>query len=114
MLDGRVARAYARASSLREVDVLFGIIYRERTPTEEGQKRSLELFQRWQPPIEFKGHWAFATGGGMAVFEADTAAAVVESTVPWTPYFEFRIEPVVEIEQAVPIYAKTQAWRDSS
>jgi hypothetical protein len=92
--------------------VLFGIIYTERNPSEASQKRGLQLFTSWQPPIEFKGHWALP-GGGMAVAEADSAAAIMEATAPWTPFFEFRIEPAMPIEEAVPIFMKVNAWRDS-
>jgi hypothetical protein len=93
--------------------VLFGIVYTERASSEESQKRSLQLFSNWEPPIEFKGHWAFASGGGMAIVESDSAAAMVEAIAPYTPFLDFRVEPVVSIEEAVPIFTKTNAWRDS-
>lgn len=91
----------------------FGVVYTERNPTEESQKRSVQLFTAWDPPVEFKGHWVFATGGGMAVIEGATAAAVVEAIAPWTPFFDFRVEPVAPAEEGVPIVMKTNAWRDS-
>ena len=93
--------------------MLFGIVYSERNPSVDGQKRSLQLFANWQSPVEFKGHWAFATGGGMGLVETESPEALLESFAPWTPFFEFKAEPVVEIEGAVPIYARAQAWRDS-
>jgi hypothetical protein len=93
--------------------MLFGIVYRERHPSEESQKRSLQLFTNWQPPVEFKGHWAFATGGGMAIVEAESHAAMVEAVAPYTPFFKFTVEAVVTIEEAVAIFGKTNAWRDS-
>jgi hypothetical protein len=93
--------------------MLFGVIYTERNPSEDAQKRSLQLFTNWQPPIEFKHHWALAAGGGMAVIESDSAAAIVEAVAPYTPFFHFRVEPVVSIEEAVPILMKANAWRDS-
>jgi Domain of unknown function (DUF3303) len=93
--------------------MLFGIIYTPRDTSEAAAKRSLQLFTNWQPPIEFKGHWALAAGGGMAVAEADSAEAMVEAVAPWGTFFDFRVEPAVEIEAAVPILMKTNAWRDS-
>jgi len=98
---------------MKGVDVLFGIVDKERHPSEESQKRSLQLFTNWQPPVEFKGHWAFATGGGMAIVEAENSAAMVEAVTPFTPFFDFRVEPVVNVEEAVPIFTKTTGWRDS-
>jgi Protein of unknown function (DUF3303) len=93
--------------------VLFGVVYRPRNPTEASQKRSLQLFTNWQPPIEFKGHWAFARGGGMAIVEADDSAALVEAVVAFTPFFDFTIEPAVTVEEGVPLFMKVNAWRDS-
>jgi hypothetical protein len=93
--------------------MLFGVVYTERDVSEAAQKRSLELFTNWQPPVEFQGHWAFATGGGMAVIEAESAAAVVEAIAPWTTFFHFKVEPVVGVEEGVAIFMKTNAWRES-
>jgi hypothetical protein len=93
--------------------VLFGVIYMERNPSVVDQKRSLKMFLDWQPPIEIKGHWAFAVGGGMAVVEAESAAALVEAITPWTPFFEVKAEPIVEIEASLPIIARAYDWRDS-
>jgi hypothetical protein len=93
--------------------MLFGVVYSERNPSEETQNRALRLFTNWRPPVEFKGHWAFATGGGMAIIEADTAGAVVEAIAPWIPFLTFKVEPIVPIEDGVPIFMKTNAWRDS-
>lgn len=59
------------------------------------------------------GHWAFATGGGMAIVETDNSASVVEAVAPYTPFFDFKVEPVVSVEEAVSIFMKTNAWRDS-
>lgn len=93
--------------------MLFAIVYTPRDTSEANEKRGLQLFTSWQPPIEFKGHWALTTGGGMAIAEAATAEAMVEAVAPWLPFFDFRVEPAVEIEAAVPIFMKANAWRDS-
>ncbi len=91
----------------------FAALYKERNPSEEKDKRSLQLFAEWTPPFEFTHHFARADGGGIAIFEADSAASVVEGIAPWLPFFDFEIVPVVGIEEAVPIFMKTNAWRDS-
>jgi hypothetical protein len=93
--------------------VLFGIVYTERNPSEESQRRSLQLFTNWQPPVEFKGHWAFATGGGMAIVETENSASLVEAVAPFTPFFDFKVEPVVNVDDGVTIFTKTNAWRES-
>ena len=54
--------------------------------SEEKDKRSLQLFAEWTPPFEFTHHLARADGGGIAIFEADSAATVVEGIAPWLPF----------------------------
>ncbi len=49
----------------------------------------------------------------MAIVEAENSAAMVEAVAPFTPFFDFRVEPVVNVEEAVPIFTKTTDWRDS-
>jgi len=96
--------------------MLFAVLYTAREVTEDKEKRSLNLFTQWKPPAnyEFKAHYAFADGtGGMAIVEAGSSAALLEAHAPWGPFFHFRTVPVVEIDKAVPIFQKVNAWRDS-
>ena len=94
--------------------MLFATVYTPKNESEESQRRSLQLFTSWTPPFEFKAHYARADGkGGIAVFEADDPAVVLEGIAPFTPFFDFEVTPVVEIEAAVPVLAKTNEWRDS-
>ena len=94
--------------------MLFAVIYTERNPTEESQKRSLKLFTSWTPPagLTFKAHYA-STEGGIAIVEAESAAAVLEGIGPFTPFFDFKALPVVDMMEAVPIFQRLNAWRDS-
>lgn len=93
----------------------FGFIYRVRdNVTESSEKRTLQLFTNWQPPFTFVHHWAFSDGsGGFGVLDTDSPTALMEGVAPWIAYFEFELMPVVEIEQAVPIFMKVNEWRDS-
>ena len=94
--------------------MLFAALYTTKNETEESQKRSLALFASWQPPFEFKAHYARVDGrGGVAIVEADDAAVLLEGISPFTPFFDFDVTPLVEIEAAVPLFAKTNEWRDS-
>lgn len=96
--------------------MLFAVTWTERGASEEGQKRLLQLFTNWKPPagLEFKGFYDFADGsGGIAIVEAPSAAAVLEATGPFTPYLEFRAVPIVDSYEAVPIFQRVNAWRDS-
>jgi hypothetical protein len=73
--------------------MLFGVVYSPRT-SPEAASGTLEPFTDWQPPVAFKDHWPFATGGGMGLIEADSSAALAGAIAPFTPYFEFTLEQV--------------------
>ncbi len=95
--------------------MLFTAVYTPKgTATEESQKRSLQLFASWNPPFEFRAHYARADGrGGVAVFEADDPAVVMEGILPFTPFFDFDVAPAVDIQAAVPVFQRVNDWRDS-
>jgi hypothetical protein len=96
--------------------MLFAVLYTAREVTEDKEKRSLNLFTQWKPPAgyEFKAHYALADGsGGMGIVEASSSADLLEAHAPWGPFFHFRTVPVVEIDKAVPIFQRVNAWRDS-
>jgi Domain of unknown function (DUF3303) len=95
--------------------MLFATIYTPRdSVTEESQKRGLQLFTNWDPPFEFKAHYARGDGkGGIAIIESDDPGAIVEGISPWLPFFEFDVTPVVPIEESVPITQRAYTWRDS-
>jgi hypothetical protein len=91
--------------------MLFGIVYTPRHSS-EAAGASIQLFTNWQPPVEFKDHWGFATGGGMGLVEADSSAALAGSIAPFTPFFEFTLEQVDNNDEGVPPLAMTSDWHD--
>lgn len=97
--------------------MLVAFVYTARNNvSEDSEKRSLKLFTSWAPPtgFEFKSHYSFTDGtGGMGIAEAASNEAILEATAPWAPFFEFKTIPVLEVEKAVPILQKVNAWRDS-
>ena len=96
--------------------MLFALIYNGKSGTEDAEKRSLNIFKNWTPPsgFEFKSHWAFAgTVGGVAIVEVDSAETMLAATAPFQVYNDFTIRAIVDIEAAVPIFDKGNAWRDS-
>ena len=108
-----VARA---AMAARGFDVLIGGSYTTHIDTEEDQRRNLALFMNWTPPagFAFLHHWARADGkGGVFVAEAASALAVLEATTPWSTRMDFDISPLVDMNDAVPVFLRVQAWTDS-
>jgi hypothetical protein len=106
----------ARRSRWKENRMLFHVTWEFIDATEEGQRRSLNVFSGWQPPqgAEFKGFYGFADGGGgVAIIEAESAAALARSTAPWTPWLRFTSTPIIPIEESAAIAGEGVQFRDS-
>lgn len=96
--------------------MLFHVTWDFTDQSEEGEKRSLNVFAQWQPPAgaDFKGFYGFVDGtGGVAIIEADSAATIARTTAPWTPWLRFTVKPIVPIEEATSIGSEAVAFRDS-
>ncbi|MGQ0620440.1 MAG: DUF3303 domain-containing protein [Panacagrimonas sp.] len=73
-------------------------------------------FSNWKPPAAyvFKAHYSYADGsGGLALVEIDSAAAALEAQGVWTPFFEFKMVPIVEVAQGLQIGFGNVRWRES-
>jgi hypothetical protein len=82
---------------------------------EAAQKRVLSVFQKWQMPESLKFHQflvRIGEFGGYAVVETDNAADVHKLTTTFA-VFQFRLEPVLDVVDAVAVEAEAIAWRDS-
>jgi hypothetical protein len=96
--------------------VLFHVTWQFHNAGEEAQRRSLTLFQQWQPPegALFHGFYGTADGrGGVAIVEAPDAQTVYRTVDPWTPWLTFDVTPILPIEEASAIGLESVAWRDS-
>ena len=81
--------------------------------SDEMQRRTLDLFSKWQPgPATFQGFYGYATGdGGFGIVEANDAAALARTVAPWTPWLSFEARPILPIEESVAINGEGLAWR---
>ena len=82
---------------------------------EAAQKRVLDVFQQWEMPENLEIHqFLVRVGefGGYAVLETDNLADVHKLTTTFA-VFQFRLEPVLDVMDAVVVEAETIAWRDS-
>jgi len=96
--------------------VLFHVTWDFIDPSEDGGKRSLAIFQSWQPAAgaEFKGFYGFADGsGGVAIVEVDSHATLARVTAPFTPWLSFTATPILPIEEAAAIAGESIAFRES-
>lgn len=94
--------------------MLFHVTWELIDTSEDGQKRSLQLFSKWQPgPGEFQGFYGFADGGGgVALVEAASAADLAKTLAPWTPFLEFSARVILPIQETTTISGEAAAWRD--
>jgi hypothetical protein len=96
--------------------MLFHVTWEFTDQSEEGEKRSLQVFSQWQIPAgaDFKGFYGFSDStGGVAIIEVDSAATLARVTAPWTPWLSFEARPIVPIEEATAIGGEAVAFRDS-
>lgn len=94
--------------------MLFHISYVPRAGADA--RVALGRFTKWTPPagLEFKSHHASGNGwGGFAIVETTSAALIIEATVTFADVLDFEVKPVLDINEAVPIQMKANAWIDS-
>jgi Protein of unknown function (DUF3303) len=95
--------------------MLFMVSWEFTDSSEDGEKRSLEVFARWQPPAgaDFQAFYGFAdSSGGFAIIEADDASALAEATAPFVPWLRFTAKPILPIEQSTAIAGAGIAFRE--
>ena len=95
--------------------MLFHVTWEFIDSTEAGQKRSLQLFSKWQPgPGKFQGFYGFADGGGgVALVEAASAAELAKTMAVFTPFLKFTTRVTVPIQESAAISMEAAAWRDA-
>ena len=82
---------------------------------EHAQKRILGLFQHWQMPEAITFHqFLIRVGefGGYAVVETDEPVALQKITTAFAA-FQFRVEAVLDVMDAVAAESEAIQWRDS-
>ena len=96
--------------------MLFHVQWTFKETSEEGLKRSLQIFGNWQPPAgaEFQGFYGNADGsGGVAIIEVDSLATLSRTTAPFTPWLTFTASPIVPVEESAEIAGEAIAFRAS-
>lgn len=82
---------------------------------EAAQKRVLDVFQAWKMPESLIFHqFVVRVGefGGYAVIETDDPAAMHRLSTAFA-VFQFRVEPVMDVMDAVAAEVDAIGWRDS-
>ena len=96
--------------------MLFHVGWEFTDTSEEGEKRSLEVFARWSPPegTDFQAFYGFADHtGGFAIVEADTLAALSQAMAPFLPWLRFTAKPILPVEESAAIAGSGIAFREA-
>lgn len=96
--------------------MLFHVSWEFIDTAEEAERRSLNVFANWAPPAEtqFVGFYGFADGGGgFALIETDSAAALAKAMAPFTPWLSFTTRVVLPIEESAQIAGEAIGFRDN-
>jgi hypothetical protein len=96
--------------------MLFLVTWDFTDTSDEMQRRTLELFSKWQPgPATFHGFYGYATAnGGIGIVEAADAAALARTCAPWTPWLKFDAKPILPIQESTAINGEALAWRQAN
>lgn len=93
--------------------MLFLVTWEFVDNSEEGQERSLAVFQNWQPPaeVEFKGFYGFADmTGGCAIVEAQDTAAIARTCAPFIAWMSFTVKPILPVQESAQIAGEALAF----
>jgi Protein of unknown function (DUF3303) len=67
-------------------------------------KRSLEVFSKWTPSMTVHQFVSRVDAqGGFAVGESDDPAAIARDCAIFSPYLEFEVHPVMDIEDGAAV-----------
>ncbi len=80
---------------------------------EAGGARSLEALSKWSPPSDTTFHQFVlrADGrGGFAVIETDNLASVALSNFKFSPFVDFTVYPVLDIQEGAAILGEAVEW----
>ena len=96
--------------------MLFHMSWEFIDTSEEGEKRSLDVFSKWQPAAgaEFRGFYGYAdNSGGVAILEVDSLQTLAKTTAPFVPWIRFAATPILPVEEAAAIAGEAIAFRES-
>ena len=96
--------------------MLFLVTWDFTDTSDQMQRRTLDLFSKWQPgPAVFQGFYGYATAdGGVAIAEAPDAATMARTFTPWTPWLKFKALPILPIQESAAINGEGLAWRQAN
>ena len=83
---------------------------------EASAARALEVYSKWTPSPDTIIHQFVVRAdgeGGFAVVEGDDLAAGALGIFKLSPYLEYTTYPVLDMEEAIDLFAEAVEWRKS-
>ena len=83
---------------------------------EASAARILEVYSKWSPPADATIHQVVLRSdgqGGFAVAESDNPASLALSTLKLSPYLDYTIYPVIDMDEAVGLLQEAIEFRKS-
>lgn len=83
---------------------------------EAAVKRSLQVFGKWSPPNGSTFHefvQRIDGNGGYAVVETENPLNILGDAAKFGPFFEFKVDQVVDMMEAIPVSTEAIEYRDS-
>ena len=83
--------------------------------TPEQQRELLTVFSQWQPPdgVDMKMLYiSVDQRHSFGLFEAESAAPIMEVTSTFSDYLDFQVFPVLAAPEGAELMGKSQAWVD--
>ena len=81
--------------------------------SEEGGKRSLDVFSKWKPAdgSNFIGFYGYAdSSGGCAIIDVDSHQTLAKLTAPFVPWLSFNAKPIITVEESAQISGEALTW----
>jgi hypothetical protein len=79
--------------------------------TEDADREGIQRFAAWSPAAgsEMKALYLRADGRGIvSLFEAASALAIYESLLPFTPYLDYEVLPIVDVSEGLPVLRRAR------
>jgi hypothetical protein len=96
--------------------MLFLVTWEFTDTSEEGTRRSLNVFANWTPPAgaNFQGFYGYSEGGGgAAIVEVDSHETLAKTVAPFTPWLSFTATAIIPIETSAAIANEALRFLDS-
>jgi Protein of unknown function (DUF3303) len=93
----------------------YVVSWTDRAVSVEESKKLLAAFAAWKPAaaniLQFVAR--IDNGGGWSIVETDDPANLLRDTTKFSPWLDFTIYPVIDVQDAVPVFNEAVEFIES-